>query len=94
VSAAKSESSLGSSSEVNSSVSPKPTENIEDTVEELNEIMGNLDLGKSSSHSDKGFDENYDNNHQSAENFMICCDSTSDKSTNTWKIGLELHEDD
>jgi hypothetical protein len=25
---------------------------------------------------------------------MICCDSTSDKSTDTWKIGLELHDDD
>jgi hypothetical protein len=63
VSAAKSESSLGSSNEVNSSVSPKPTKNVEDTVEELDKIMGNLDLGKSSSHSNKGFDENYDNNH-------------------------------
>jgi hypothetical protein len=26
--------------------------------------------------------------------FMICYADTSDKSTNTWKIGLELHEDD
>jgi hypothetical protein len=25
---------------------------------------------------------------------MICCDSIAGKSTNTWKIGLELHEDD
>jgi hypothetical protein len=25
---------------------------------------------------------------------MICCGSISDKSTYTWKIGLELHEDD
>jgi hypothetical protein len=24
----------------------------------------------------------------------ICCDNTSYKSTDTWKIGLELHEDD
>jgi hypothetical protein len=37
-------------------------ENIEDTVEELDEIMENLDLGNSSGHLDKGFDENYDNN--------------------------------
>jgi hypothetical protein len=28
------------------------------------------------------------------ENFMICYDDISDKSTDTWKIGLELHEDD
>jgi hypothetical protein len=27
------------------------------------------------------------------EDFMICYDDTSDKSTNTWKTGLELHED-
>jgi hypothetical protein len=25
---------------------------------------------------------------------MICHNDTSDKSTDTWKIGLELHEDD
>jgi hypothetical protein len=37
--------SVGSSSEVNSPVSFKPTENIEDTVEELNEIMEILNLG-------------------------------------------------
>jgi hypothetical protein len=68
--------------------------NIEDTVEELDEIMENLNLGKSSGHSDKGSDENYDNNHQPAGDFMICYDSTSDKSTDMWKTGLELHEDD
>jgi hypothetical protein len=28
------------------------------------------------------------------EDFMICYDDTSDKSTGTWKTGLELHEDD
>jgi hypothetical protein len=28
------------------------------------------------------------------EDLMICYDDTSDKSTNTWKTGLELHEDD
>jgi hypothetical protein len=27
------------------------------------------------------------------EDFMICYDNTADKSTNTWKTGLELHED-
>jgi hypothetical protein len=26
--------------------------------------------------------------------FMICHNSTLDKSTDTWKTGLELHEDD
>jgi hypothetical protein len=28
------------------------------------------------------------------EDLMICHDDTSDKSTDTWNIGLELHEDD
>jgi hypothetical protein len=52
-SAAISESSVGSSSEVNSPVSFKPTESIEDTIEELDEIMENLDLGESSGISDE-----------------------------------------
>jgi hypothetical protein len=37
--------------------------------------------------------ENLDLGEQSGD-FMICCGSISDKSTDTWKIGLELHEDD
>jgi hypothetical protein len=40
------ESSVGSSNEVNSPVSFKPTESIEDTIEELDEIMKNLDSGE------------------------------------------------
>jgi hypothetical protein len=28
------------------------------------------------------------------EDLMICHDDTPDKSTDTWKTGLELHEDD
>jgi hypothetical protein len=71
-----SESSVGSSSKVNSPASFTPTENIGDTTEELDEIMENLDLGEPSG------------------DFMICCNSTSGKSTDMWKIGLELHEDD
>jgi hypothetical protein len=37
--------------------------------------------------------ENFDLEVQ-LEDLMICYDDTSDKSTDTWKIGLELHEDD
>jgi hypothetical protein len=37
--------------------------------------------------------ENFDLEVQ-LEDLMICHDDTSDKSTDTWKIGLELHEDD
>jgi hypothetical protein len=70
-----SESSEGSSSEVNSLVSFATTDNIEGKIEELDETMDSLDLGDQS------------------EDFMICYDDTSDKSTDTWKIGLELQED-
>jgi hypothetical protein len=59
-SAVISESSVGSSSEVNSPVSFKPTESIEDTIEELNEIMENLALGESSGTSDEGSIRNLD----------------------------------
>jgi hypothetical protein len=74
--AAMSESSVGSSSEVNSPVSFTTTEKIEDIIEELSEMMENLDLGEQSG------------------DFMVCCGNISDKSTNMWKTGLELHEDD
>jgi hypothetical protein len=70
-----SESSVGSSSEVNSPVSFATTENIGGKIEELDKTMDNLALGDQS------------------EDFMICCDDISDKSTDTWKTGLELHED-
>jgi hypothetical protein len=70
-----SKSSLGSSSEVNSSDSFATIENTGEKIEELDETMENLDLG------------------DQLEDFMICYDDTSDKSTDTWKTGLELHED-
>jgi hypothetical protein len=41
-----SESSVGSSSKVKSPVSFTTTENMEDKIEELDKIMGNLDLGE------------------------------------------------
>jgi hypothetical protein len=72
---AMSESSVGSSSEVNSPVSFATIENIGEIIKELDETMDNLDLGDQS------------------EDFMVCCDNISEKSTDTWKIGLELHED-
>jgi hypothetical protein len=30
---------------------------------------------------------------EKSEDFMICCDNISEKSTDTWNTGLELHED-
>jgi hypothetical protein len=61
MSAVITESSVGSSSEVKSPVSFKPMENKEDTIEELNEIMENLNLGELSCTSDEGSIRNYDN---------------------------------
>jgi hypothetical protein len=72
---AMSESSVGSSSEVNSPVSFATMKEIEEKIKELDKTMDNLDLGDQS------------------EDFMICYDDTSDKSMDTWKTGLELHED-
>jgi hypothetical protein len=46
-----SESSVGSSREVNSPVSFTMTENMEDKIEELDETMENLDLGEAMNHS-------------------------------------------
>jgi hypothetical protein len=69
-----SESSEGSSSEVNSPVSLAETE--EGKIARGNEIMENFDL------------------EVQLEDLMIYHDDTSDKSTDTWKIGLELSEDD
>jgi hypothetical protein len=47
-----SESSIGSSSEVNLPVSFATTENIGGKIEELGRIMGNLDIGEAMDHLD------------------------------------------
>jgi hypothetical protein len=60
-SVARSESLVGSSSEANSPVSFKPTKNIKSTVEELDEIIENLDLGEASGYLEKDSDRNFDN---------------------------------
>jgi hypothetical protein len=73
---AVSESSEGSSSEVNSPVSFAETETKEREIAEGDETMENFDL------------------EVQLEDLRICNDDTSDKSTDTWKIGLKLHEDD
>jgi hypothetical protein len=69
-----SESSEGSSSEVNSPVSFAEIE--EGKIAGGDETTENFDL------------------EVQLEDLMICHDDTSDKSTDTWKTGLELHEDD
>jgi hypothetical protein len=71
-----SESSEGSSSEVNSPVSFAEIETEERKFAEGDKTMENFDL------------------EVQLEDLMICHDDTSDKSTDTWRTGLELHEDD
>jgi hypothetical protein len=46
------ESAIGFSSEVNSLVIFTTIENMEDKIKELDEIMGDLDLGEATDHSD------------------------------------------
>jgi hypothetical protein len=46
------ESSVGSSSEANSPVSSATMEKIEGKIEELDETMGNLDIGEAMGHLD------------------------------------------
>jgi hypothetical protein len=70
------ESSEGSSSEVNSSVSPMEIEAEKRKFAEGDETTGNFYL------------------EIQLEDLMISHDDTSDKSTDTWKTRLELHEDE
>jgi hypothetical protein len=69
-----SESSEGSSSKVNSSISLAEAE--EGNIAGGDKTMQNLDL------------------EAQLEDLMIYHDDTSDQSTDTWKTGLELSEDD
>jgi hypothetical protein len=90
--AATSETSVYSSSEVNSPDSIKLTKG--SIVEELDEIMENLDLDESSGYSDMGSDENLDKSHNySEEDFMACYGNVSGNSEDTWREGLKLHND-
>jgi hypothetical protein len=80
---AMSESSAGSSSEVNSLVSFTPTKTAECTIEELDEIMENLDLGETSDHSDKGSSENFGKG--TTADFTTRDGGVSDSDESTWR---------
>jgi hypothetical protein len=91
--AATLETSVGSSSEANSPVSIKLTK--ESIIEELDKVMENLDLDESSSYSDLGSDENFDeSNSYSEEDFMACCGNVSSNYEDTWRSRLKLHNDE
>jgi hypothetical protein len=88
--ATTSETSVGSSSEVNSLVSIKPTKGKGSTIEELDKIMQTVDLEESLDYSNRASDENFDNiSNYSEEDFMACHGNVS---VNTeWRSGLELY---
>jgi hypothetical protein len=79
--AATSETSIGSSSKVNSPVSIKLTKSKGKTVKELDKIMENLDLEESSGYSDTASNENL--NNISEEDFITYCSDVSGNSEDT-----------
>jgi hypothetical protein len=88
---------VGSSSEVNSLVSIKPTKNKESAINELKGIMEtlNLDLEKSSGYSDTGSNDNLDkSSNYSEDDILACYGNVSSNSKDIWKSGLELYSDE
>jgi hypothetical protein len=85
------ETSVGSSSKVNSPVSIKLTKG--STVEELDEIMENLDLDESSGYLEMDSDKNLNqSNNYSEEDFMVRYGNVSNNSEDTWKSGHEIYD--
>jgi hypothetical protein len=82
---ARSKSSVGSSNEVNLLDNFKLMENIKSTVEELNKIMENLDLGESLGYSDKGSDKNF--NNYLVKDFTTRSGGVSNNNENMWRPG-------
>jgi hypothetical protein len=78
-----SDSSVGSSSEVNSPVSFTPMETTGCTIEELDEIMGNLDLEEASDHSDKGSSQNF--GKSTTTDFTTRNSGVSNNDESTWR---------
>jgi hypothetical protein len=86
---------VGSSSEVNSLVSIKPTKIKGNTIEELDEIIENLDLKESSDYSDMDSKGNSDRiSNYSKEDFMTCYGNVFDNSEDTWRSVRELYNNE
>jgi hypothetical protein len=86
---------VGSSSEVNSPVSIEPTKRKENTIEELDEIMKNLDPKKSSGYSDMASEGNSDDiGSYFEEDFIVRYGNVSGNSEDMWRSGLELYDDE
>jgi hypothetical protein len=78
-----SDSSVGSSSKVNSPVSFTPMETTWCTIEERDEIMGNLDLKEASDHSDKSSSQNF--GKSATTDFTTRNGSVSNNDESTWR---------
>jgi hypothetical protein len=78
-----SDSSVGSSGKVNSPVSFTPMETTWYTIEELDEIMGNLDLKEASDHSDKSSRQNF--GKSATTDFTTRNGSVSNNDESTWR---------
>jgi hypothetical protein len=81
---AMSDSSAGSSNEVNSPISFTPTKTAECTIKELDEIMENLDLGETLDHSNKGSSENFGKG--TTADFTTRDGGVSDSDESTWRL--------
>jgi hypothetical protein len=93
--AVSSETSVGSSNEVNSPVSTKPTNSKGNAINKLDEIMENWDLKESSGYSDMDFKGNSGNiSNYPEEDFTAGYGDVSDKPEGTWRTGLELYIDE
>jgi hypothetical protein len=95
VNAATLETSVSSSSEVNSPVSFKPTKGKGGTIDELDKIKENLNLEESSGHIDAASDKNLGNiNNHTEEDFIAYCGDVFGNSEDAWRSGLRLHDDE
>jgi hypothetical protein len=94
--ATTSESSVGSSSEVNSSVSIKPAASKEDLADPLVKISHNLDFEEAADlyYQSDALEENFDDssNFDSKEDFVDLYDGVSYGSNDEWMLGLELDD--
>jgi hypothetical protein len=88
--------SVGSSSEANSSVNIKPTESKRNIIYELDKIMENLVFKESSDQSDVGISE--ENSHSvsnySEEDFTARYGDVCYSSEDEWRSGQEIYHDE
>jgi hypothetical protein len=88
------ETSVSSSSKVNSPASGKPAKSKRNIVNELDKIMENLNLKESLDYSDMESEGNsFSISNYSEEDFTACYGDVSYSSEDEWMSGLALHDD-